>query len=85
MSPAQLCVWHPAVNTHPTMVLRRSNLKLLFGQEKRQLCTRHGLHKGCEQQPGRGQSVPDVVFHVENTLPKGGSEEHTRRGCAVGA
>lgn len=67
------------------MALRRSNLNLLFGQEKRQLCTHHGLHKGCEQQPGRGQSVPDVVFHMENTLPKGGSEEHTRRGCAVGA
>lgn len=29
-----LCVWHPAVNTQPTMALRRSKLKLLFGQEK---------------------------------------------------
>lgn len=53
--------------------------------EKRQLCTRHGLHEACEQQPGRGQSGPDVVFHTENTLLKGGSKEHTRRGCAVGA
>lgn len=29
-----LCVCHPAVNTQPTMALRHSNLKLLFGKKK---------------------------------------------------
>lgn len=59
-------------------------LETAVWSEKGQLCTHHGLHRGCEQQPGRGQSGPDVIFHTENTLLKGGSEQHTGRGCVMG-
>lgn len=77
---AALCVWHPAVDTHPTMGPRHSSLKLPHGQEKDSSAYITASTKSGSSSCARCQSTSDVTFPMENTLHEGvGSTPDPRR------